>query len=309
MDLIKKKLPSIKQLTCFLAVAQELNFNRAAQRLDMSQPPLSRHIQALEHSLGIALFSRDTHSVHLTEAGKRLEPLVRQWLRDLSNDLESIQIPNHGLRIGVTRMLNLHAMPAFQPLFTPTALAPHTLVHHLSSTQLLDAFKHHHFDVVIIAEHPHHRADWHLAHVYTESMLMVLPSHHAASKAAYFDFDASADLPLFWFKRQHSPSYYDECEAALKLLTQPLIRIPEPDDSLIMLAQVAQGQGMALMPSSMCGLIQQNLSYLALHPKYQGAFDLKIFLLTRALAEHPQQAAFIEQLKQALATPTKPLYC
>ncbi|MBF7141229.1 MULTISPECIES: LysR family transcriptional regulator [Pseudomonas] len=60
----------LAQLRCFTAVATELNFRRAAQRLNMTQPPLSRQIQLLEHQLGVALLSRNTRTVALTAAGR-----------------------------------------------------------------------------------------------------------------------------------------------------------------------------------------------------------------------------------------------
>jgi DNA-binding transcriptional LysR family regulator len=60
----------LSQLRCFTTVATELNFRRAAERLHMTQPPLSRQIQLLEHSLGVALFTRSTRSVALTAAGR-----------------------------------------------------------------------------------------------------------------------------------------------------------------------------------------------------------------------------------------------
>lgn len=65
-------LPTIRQLQCFLAVAQELNFRRAAERLSMTQPPLTRQIQRLEDLLGQTLFDRNTHDVTLTRAGQAL---------------------------------------------------------------------------------------------------------------------------------------------------------------------------------------------------------------------------------------------
>ncbi|WP_413738428.1 LysR family transcriptional regulator [Sodalis sp. RH21] len=58
------------QLRCFITLANELSFRRAAQKLNMTQPPLSRQIQLLEHQLGVRLFERSTRSVQLTSAGQ-----------------------------------------------------------------------------------------------------------------------------------------------------------------------------------------------------------------------------------------------
>ncbi|QUE78109.1 LysR family transcriptional regulator [Stutzerimonas stutzeri] len=60
----------LAQLRCFTALATELNFRRAAERLHMTQPPLSRQIQLLEHQLGVVLFTRSTRTVALTAAGR-----------------------------------------------------------------------------------------------------------------------------------------------------------------------------------------------------------------------------------------------
>src|ERR1700739_651485 len=58
-----------RQLECFIAVAEELNINRAAVRLHMTQPPLTRRIQRLEHDVGVELFRRTAAGMELTEAG------------------------------------------------------------------------------------------------------------------------------------------------------------------------------------------------------------------------------------------------
>ena len=70
----------ISQITAFLAVAEELHFGRAAQRLHSAQPPLSRTIRQLEKQLGATLFERNTRNVRLTSAGEALLGPAREIL-------------------------------------------------------------------------------------------------------------------------------------------------------------------------------------------------------------------------------------
>lgn len=73
------------QLRCFIAVAEELHFNRAAQKLNMTQPPLSRQIQLLERRMDCKLFIRTSRSVKMTEAGKSFLTDARRIIRLLEN--------------------------------------------------------------------------------------------------------------------------------------------------------------------------------------------------------------------------------
>ena len=87
---------SIRELECFVAVAEELSFTRAAIRLRLAQPPLSRHIQTLESRLGTKLFLRSPRSVSLTAAGRTFFADTKGTLAQLQHAAESAKRAGRG---------------------------------------------------------------------------------------------------------------------------------------------------------------------------------------------------------------------
>ena len=96
----------IRQLHCFVALAEELSFTRAAQRLNMSQPPLSTQIQTLEREVGVDLLSRTSRRVALTPAGQAFLLRARNMLDQYDRALQEVREIQHGqdglLEIGAT---------------------------------------------------------------------------------------------------------------------------------------------------------------------------------------------------------------
>jgi len=87
---------SLRLLKHFVAVAEERHFGRAAERLHMTQPPLSQQMKRLEERLGVSLFERTTSSVQLTAAGEDLLAQGRQRLSDADNLVLSVHRPAKG---------------------------------------------------------------------------------------------------------------------------------------------------------------------------------------------------------------------
>ncbi|MBK6869119.1 MAG: LysR family transcriptional regulator [Burkholderiales bacterium] len=110
----------LRHLRCFMAVAEELHFARAAERLHIEQSPLSRAIKELEEELGVALFARTTRSTRLTQAGKLFLEYVPRVFITLDQARESVKAAAQGfhgqLRIALSDGITPSRLPALLAL-------------------------------------------------------------------------------------------------------------------------------------------------------------------------------------------------
>ncbi|WP_313655586.1 LysR family transcriptional regulator [Pantoea sp.] len=282
MHLISSHLPAIKQLQCFLAVAHELNFRRAAERLNMTQPPLTRQIQSLEALLGQTLFDRNTHDVTLTRAGQALVAKAEAILSALIELKQAAQPAVSRVRIGLTRTLNIERIAPLSQQLAALHARDEIEMPTQTSVQLLQSLARNSLDLVITGEKGAETRDLRYVWLCREPLLAAIPATHAASQQTQVSLAMLADLPLFWFSRSANPPFYDKCERYFSTLNLTLKRIREPDDSLLMLSHIARGRGFALLPQSTCTFNQAGLCYRPLTAGAADSLAIDLYAVIRA---------------------------
>ncbi|WP_413730218.1 LysR family transcriptional regulator [Sodalis sp. RH22] len=297
----EEKLPTIKQLQCFIAVADELNFRRAAERMSMTQPPLTRQIQCLEDVIGSHLFTRDTHQVHLTEVGLKLDKQARQLIDQLSQVMKGLKVVSDRVKIGMTRTLDFTLIPTINTHLQKLIDADDIFSYQLTSKQLLHILELGNLDIVLTGEKPAGNLNDFVFHwLHQEPLMLAMPSAHPASIQERVSLQDVADLSLYWFNRSANPSFYDKCETVFQGLPFTLKR--KPDDSLLTLAHVSRGEGMALMPKSMCLSSRKGLCYRCLDAQTGQKLNIDVYMVTRKGKIRAQVLAAVEQLLAGVAS-------
>lgn len=257
----------LRQFRYFLAVGEELHFGRAAQRLHISQPPLSRQIRQLEDQLGVELFKRNRSGVALTEAGAAFLPEVRRTLVQAERAVAVAKAAPGAERgqfvVGYTTVFDRSAIPdvcdRLRQRFPHWRIVPRGK----HSISLIRDIKNGTMDAAWIGLHTESQG-LKVETIFEEPLVVALPAIHRLAKKRSLSFEDLRGEPMFWFERRLNPGFYDHCQAFFDQIGFRPTVIPEPPDHHILLGMIAEGQGVALIPASLRRVKYQGVVFRAM---------------------------------------------
>lgn len=281
----------VRHLHYFAVVAEENNLCRAAARLFMAQPPLSRQIKQLEGRLGVALFVRHSKGLILTEEGSKvleiIQPLLKMKEETFARLREEIHPGNQTLRIGFTTAFE-------QGVFARLEAALHerygkrAQIIRAPSPKLANDVSKGRLNAAFVAL-PLDASGLEIRRLpFSEPLVAVLPSRWPEASALPRKGLLLKELngkPLFWFKRELNPAFFDFAKSRFRQAGFIPRFTEEPAEHDVLLARIAAGEGMGLFAASFSVIKREGVLYADLAEK-------DIFHLQLGVAAAPAQINF-----------------
>lgn len=257
----------LRHLRYFLAVAEELNFTRAAARLGIGQPPLSQQISALEREVGAALFRRLPRGVALTEAGQALLPEARETLAQAERAMRHATRGARGelgrLRLGFTSSAAFNSvMAASVSAFRRAYPGVELTLEETATTKLLDRLASEDLDAVFIRLGHLDPEGVRLRVLVDEPMMIVLSARHRLAASGGLKLDQLSTEPFVLFPRQAGPSLFDGIIAKCRSAGFDPVLGQEAPQFTSAVNLVAAELGVSLVPASMMQVQVPGVVYL-----------------------------------------------
>jgi LysR family transcriptional regulator, benzoate and cis,cis-muconate-responsive activator of ben and cat genes len=271
----------LRQLRCFAATAELLNFTRAAERLRVAQPALSRQIRSLEEELGISLLERDSRRVALTAAGA-------VFYEDVREILERVEAAE-------SRIMRFHreAVQAFALGYAPSLsgpmvprlirrlaeLAPRLRVDLRDATnaEMVDAVRDRSLDAALLPAASVPRGDQlTLVPLHQMRFSVALPAGHGLAGRRALKLADLVHENLIAYDRRQYADYWSLLSVLYTSAKLPLIVAAEVDSGSALMTSVLAGQGVAIVASTMADNAPSGILF---RPLRAAAFDYRLALL------------------------------
>jgi DNA-binding transcriptional LysR family regulator len=247
----------LRHLRYVVAVAEELHFGRAAARLNMSQPPLSQQIRQLEDEIGAKLFRRTNRQVRLTEAGEAFVREARQILAHADYAAKVAVRASKGeigqITVATVTSTNsgfFNVVVEIRRSFARQYPDVRLVLRSLSAAQQVQALREGRIEAGFLTlpiDDQELLVEW----VRAEPLLLALPETHPLAQATLVPLRALGTEPHIMYSRSLLPGYYDLIVGACRNAGFSLNIVHEADAIATILALVAAGLGVSLLPASL----------------------------------------------------------
>jgi DNA-binding transcriptional LysR family regulator len=289
----------LRQLRYFVAVAEELHFRRAAERLHITQPPLSQQIRALEDELGFALLARTRRRVELTPAGAAFLRDARALLGELEGAVATARRIDAGqtgrLRINFVGSALFSIVPGAVERFRRARPAVELELRERPTADQLRAVRVGVADVGLVRPPIEHDDALRVQTVLRERTVAALPAGHPLAALRRVPLRRLAAEPLVLFPRDQAPGFHDLLIDALagagaQRAGGPQI-IQYAPEMLTIIGLVAAGTGVSLVPESVQRLALDGVAYRPV----SGAPLSELIAVTRAGGHAELARAFLAE--------------
>ena len=291
----------LRHLRYFVAVGEEQHYGRAAQRLRLAQPALSRQIQDLENEIGFQLFDRLPRGVRLSAAGKTFLNEARLILQHVSEATIRAGRVARGLagtlRVGFTESASWHGVvPDSFRQFRQGQPAAELQLSPLSSLDQVQAVRSGGLDAGFVFNMPKIDPDLDQVLVASQKLVLAAPKGHPLTKSKSLRLRDLTGADFIWFPRRQSPAYYDRLMQTCSRggLATPRI-VQEAVDQATMLSLVACRLGVAFVSDATRWRCPQDV---VLRPVADLHLPIGFSLIWRKDNASPLLARFVADVRQ-----------
>ena len=261
----------LRHFRYFVAVAEEENVSRAALKLHVSQPGLSRQIRNLEDEIGFQLFERSAKALHLTAAGKIFLNGARAVLlhaEDAVNKARRVAGGTQGeIHVGYAPSLTVQILPQTLRIFQGNFPHVRVALHDLSSEEMLAQLGEKKLSVALTVRPPAKLLrGFNYEELARYEMCLAVAPNHPLAKLKSVTLEKISCEPLIAYSRKEYPEYHQQLEKLFAPFSRRLHIAAEHDGITSLIADVEVGRGCALVPSCVACMAGPRLTLLPLNP-------------------------------------------
>ncbi len=283
-------------------MAEEQNVTRAAVRLHVSQPPLSRQIRDLENELEVRLFHRTGRSIRLTEAGRVFLDEARAVLARADEATRTVRAISHGargeLRVGYAPSLTVELLPRALREFERLSPGGRVSLHDLSTEEMLHGLREDRLHVALMVRPPARAlAGLEFLELRRYAVRVAIPSTHPWTRGTKPSLARIWAERLIAYARRDYPEYHEWLRT---LAEQPPRIAEEHDSSTSLVAAIEAGRGVALVPESFSCFAGARLK---LRPIAEAIPPFVVGVVFRKGGSTPLAAQFVQVVKHLSPSP------